>query len=370
MRAARRFLCPLIAGGIILTATSRSAESTQPKAKLVVAVYDAPPFDIRQADGSWTGLSIDLWRRIASDLKLDYAFREVDLAGRFTGLSEGWIDVAVGPNTITPQREENVDFTHSYFASGLAIAVPMRGPGGATQFGAWPNLLYRTFVSWEFLKVTSGLLALLLVMSVLMWLCEHQKNPAEFGGRGWQGIGSSLWWSAVTMTGVGYGDLTPKSWIGRLIAVFWMFASLLLVAGFTASMASMLTAEQLATRQILKVDDLHGVKIGAISDSIGAQYLEARHLHFRAYASSDLLEALRRGRIQAAVDDAALLLYEAQTRFRGEIKVLPLRFNQGFYGFAVQEGSPLREQINRVLLRVLVEPAWKDLVRQYLGTPD
>jgi ABC-type amino acid transport substrate-binding protein len=38
------------------------------------------------------------------------------------------------------------------------------------------------------------------------------------------------------------------------------------------------------------------------------------------------------------------------------------------YAFALREGSPLREAINRVLLRKIHEPAWNDLLYRYLGS--
>ena len=37
-----------------------------------------PPFVLRSDDGQWSGLSIDLWKQIAAELKLDFEFREFD----------------------------------------------------------------------------------------------------------------------------------------------------------------------------------------------------------------------------------------------------------------------------------------------------
>jgi polar amino acid transport system substrate-binding protein len=337
--------------------------------KLIIGVYSSPPFDIHKADGPWSGLSIELWQHIASDLKLDYEFKEINLTGRFTGLTQGWLDVSVGPITITAEREEEIDFTHTFFVSGLAVAVPASNPESGYRLAGWITILYHTFFSWEFLKVVGGLLALLVFMSVLMWLCEHQKNPSEFGGRGWVGLGSSVWWSAVTMTGVGYGDLAPKTLIGRSLAIIWMFASLLLVAGFTASMASILTAERLANPIAVRTpEDLKGLKLGAEANATSARYLEDNHLAFRSYFLTGLMEALKDEKIQAAVCDYALLRYQEQTNFRGQIKILPIRLDQEYYGFAVREGSPLREEINRALLRRLAEPGWQKSLVRYFGT--
>ncbi|HEV3209702.1 MAG TPA: transporter substrate-binding domain-containing protein, partial [Chthoniobacterales bacterium] len=63
---------------------------------------------MRQADGSWTGISVDLWREIASDLKIDFELKEIPVADRFNALMNGWIDVCIGPITVTAEREEQI----------------------------------------------------------------------------------------------------------------------------------------------------------------------------------------------------------------------------------------------------------------------
>jgi len=34
----------------------------------------------------------------------------------------------------------------------------------------------------------------------VLWIFERKRNPEQFGGTPAQGIGSSFWWAAVTMT--------------------------------------------------------------------------------------------------------------------------------------------------------------------------
>jgi voltage-gated potassium channel len=60
------------------------------------------------------------------------------------------------------------------------------------------------------LAIVSG--SIMLVGSVLVWLVERGANPALAT------YGEALWWAVVTVTTVGYGDVTPITPLGRLVA--------------------------------------------------------------------------------------------------------------------------------------------------------
>ncbi|MFP3940460.1 MAG: ABC transporter substrate-binding protein, partial [Thermoanaerobaculia bacterium] len=47
--------------------------------------------------------------------------------------------------------------------------------------------------------------------------------------------------------------------------------------------------------------------------------------------------------------------------------VLPGTFERQDYAVALPEGSPLREPVNRALLRVIDRPAWDETLERYLG---
>jgi voltage-gated potassium channel len=51
-------------------------------------------------------------------------------------------------------------------------------------------------------------------------------------------FGDALWWAISTVTTVGYGDLTPVTFGGRLIAVALMIAGISLLGVVTATLAS------------------------------------------------------------------------------------------------------------------------------------
>ena len=65
----------------------------------------------------------------------------------------------------------------------------------------------------EMLAVVSVVGALLVVASSLMFYIEHEAQPQEFSS-----IPATMWWSIITVTTVGYGDVAPITTLGRLLA--------------------------------------------------------------------------------------------------------------------------------------------------------
>ena len=51
-------------------------------------------------------------------------------------------------------------------------------------------------------------------------------------------FGDAVWWSITTVTTVGYGDLSPVTGMGRVVAVALMLAGISLVGIITATLAS------------------------------------------------------------------------------------------------------------------------------------
>ena len=61
--------------------------------------------------------------------------------------------------------------------------------------------------------VVSVLFLLLVMTSSLMFFAEHRAQPEEFAS-----IPRAMWWSIITLTTVGYGDVFPVTAAGRLLA--------------------------------------------------------------------------------------------------------------------------------------------------------
>jgi len=153
---------------------------------LIVGTKVAPPFAMRDSEGTWIGVSIDLWRQIATELDRPFEFREVEVQSLISGVADGSLDVAVAALSITADNEKICDFSHPYYVTGLGIAT---APKHKTP---WLVVLKKIFTS-HFLKVVIGLCVLLLTLGTLIWWFEHKKNPEQFGGGLAAGIGSGFW---------------------------------------------------------------------------------------------------------------------------------------------------------------------------------
>jgi len=325
-----------------------------------VGTKHAPPFAIKNDDGTWSGVSIDLWREVAAELDLKYELKEYDLVGLLNATKEGSIDVAVAALTVTAKREEGMDFTHPLHTTGLSIAVSANN-----QLG-WFGLLQR-FFSLNFLKAVMALALVLLGVGFLTWWFERKRNQSQFGGSAVHGIGSGFWWSAVTMTTVGYGDKAPVTLGGRLVAIVWMFAALILVAAFTGAIASALTVGQLEGA-VSGPADLPRVRVGTVEGSTSEAYLSNRRITYRTSQTvMDGLQLLASGKIDAFVYDAPILRYLAKTEMHGAVEALPVKFERQDYAFALPTNSPLREPLNRAILMRIGQPQWQDTLYQYLG---
>jgi polar amino acid transport system substrate-binding protein len=159
--------------------------------ELVVGTKIAPPFSMKAEDGSWHGISIDLWRRIADQVHLRYRFQETTLQGLTDGVADGSLDVAVAALTVTGPRLRMVDFTLPFYSTGLGIVV-----ADDASITWWP--VVKNVFSLGFIRAVVVLFAVSLSVGILLWLVERRHN--EHFGTHRRGLGSSLYWSAVAMT--------------------------------------------------------------------------------------------------------------------------------------------------------------------------
>ena len=79
-------------------------------------------------------------------------------------------------------------------------------------------------------------LTLSIIFGVLIWLIERWNN-SEFSENSC-GIFKGIWFGLVTMTTVGYGDIAPKSVLGKLVTIAWMITGVTLTAVLTSTITN------------------------------------------------------------------------------------------------------------------------------------
>jgi ABC-type amino acid transport substrate-binding protein len=334
------------------------ADPRLPGKELVIGTKEAPPFAMKQPDGSWRGISIDLWRRVAERSHLRYRFAEAETVQALVdGTAEGSFDAAIAALTVTAARERAVDFTQPFYSTGLGVAVSL-------SEGRWRSVS-RALFSFGFFQAVLALLGIAMCVGFVIWLLERRRTEHFSGGA--KGLGTGFWWSAIAMTQAGAAQNAPATLPGRVVAIGWMIASVIAIAVFTAGITSSLTRRELQG-VVHNVNDLRSVRVGALAGSSTVDYLDRQRMSHRGFANAqDGLTALQAGAIDAFVYDKPLLIWIVLHDFSTTLRVLDIVLDTQNYAIALPKGSPLGSMLNAPLLEETESDWWQQTLFQYLG---
>jgi voltage-gated potassium channel len=164
----------------------------------------------------------------------------------------------------------------------------------------------------------------LLAAASLAYLLERDAQPELFGS-----IPQALWWAIVTLTTTGYGDVTPITPAGRILAGIVMVAGILVFALWAGILASGY-AEELRRREFLRTWDLVAKvpffkNVGASVIADVARLLRARDYPSRAVIvrrgqSGDCMYFIASGEVEVRLGPGTVRLGPGE--FFGEIALL------------------------------------------------
>ncbi len=352
------FTCTIVFS-LLFSGTDVSAQEEK-RGELVIGTKVAPPFSMKNDSGEWHGISIELMEDLVIEIGGTVRWQETSLDHLITKVESGELDASIAAISITPAREERIDFSHQYFGSGLSIVTSRRYESG------WKNAL-SALVSPQFLATILLLCSVLAFVGVVIWLLERKSNASQFSNSPARGIGGGFWFAAVTMTTVGYGDKAPVTFVGRFVSVIWMFAALILTAFLTAQLTTILTARQ-AKNIVQSQADLPRAQVGNLQDSSSLRYFRDNNIGVSGFATvEEGFSAVADGRIDAFVHDQPLMKWLVNHNDSSSLQVLPDLFDPQGYAIALQQGSPLREEMNIALLQILSSEEWQEIKSRYLG---
>jgi hypothetical protein len=218
-----------------------------------------------------------------------------------------------------------------------------------------------------FLEIILLLIFIIFVFGFFLWLVERKHNKFQFRP-GLLGLFDGLWWSAVTMTTVGYGDKAPKSNQGKAIAIIWMFTAVIIISSFTAGIASTLTISGLQT-DIQNAEDIRlAEKICTVGASNGETYLNQENIPIsQTYASPVLaLRAIAKKENDVLLYDKTVLQYYINRLSLDEkVKLLPFTLKENYQSFMMPKNHLYYDRINVGLIKEIQKEDWLDLQRKY-----
>jgi len=345
---------------LLLVVTFQLVFSQSVNDTLIVGYSSAPPFIVEKGEEP-EGINIWLWQQLAKDLNIQYRLVAMDFSEMLEALQNGRIDVCINPLTITSDRSKKMEFSHSFYASNSTIAV--------TEASSIQKFIkyIKPFFNVNFIKGVVALLVIVFLFGTIAWHFERRKNHEQFRP-GWKGIFDGIWWSVVTMTTVGYGDKSPKSRGGKMIALIWMFSGLLFVSGLTASIASSLTVDRMSN-SVKNFNEFKERYVGSIKKSSSSEFLKSNFFSdLKLYTNvTDGLTDLNNGKIDAFIYDEPILKFRIKQNNKfNNLQVLPIKFDLQFYAFGLpKDRIELEQQISQKILEITESHEWKVVLSEY-----
>ena len=326
--------------------------------KLTVGVHSFKPVVFQKGE-TWTGFEIELWEKIANDLKLDYEYVENE---SFPDLLEktaaGEYDLAAAGITRTSERTETLSPSFFTLDTGLGIATT-----------AHKSFSIIDLVKRIFSKQTLGLLGLLIFFAIISahiyWLIEGGSTVSE---QYTLGTFEALWWSIVTFSTVGYGDISPASIGGMIFGMFSILVGLAIFGLYIGQLSASLTLTKIQSA-ISSADDLAGKKVGVKAGTTAAAAVEQKHGKVVAFDDlENAYAALKKGKVDAIVADMPIL--QDQTKERG-LLLAGGTFARQAYAYALPKtkgADALLRRINKQMVAMQESGEYDEIHDKYFDS--
>ncbi len=188
-----------------------------------------------------------------------------------------------------------------------------------------------TLVATVFRNEARALMASLMVMGVILILVsgimygiERHAQPKAFGS-----IPSAMWWSIITMTTVGYGDIIPVTAAGRVFGGFVMVMGIIMFALPAGILATGFATEirrrdfVISWRTVASVPlftRLDATQIAEIARLLRTQVVPAHQVVVRRGGPADAMFFIMSGEVEVDVSPEPVRLGKGQ--YFGEIALL------------------------------------------------
>ncbi len=164
------------------------------------------------------------------------------------------------------------------------------------------------------------------------------------------------------MTTVGYGDKSPKTVGGRVISLIWMFTAVIIISGFTASIASSLTVKNISSSHD-KIADYKNKNLGTIEGTATNEWLKNNFFTKKKVFETieEALNALDKKEIDAIAYSRSSLQSVIKNDTLSKYQLIDIKYNPQFYAFGLTKNLPdtLVKSINFSMLTNIEKMDWK-----------
>ncbi len=319
---------------------------------VTIGVFEEAPFVVLGDTKEETyGISMQMWDQVNHASQFH---TKLKVYPNFNALRDGFenqeFDFSINPIPISPDWMDYVDYSQPYFIAQTTLLT--------SSENNWVRLL-KTIFTWEYLSAIGGLSVIMMIAGFLMWIIERKNSSGHFHKK-IRGVFDGFWWSAVTLTTVGYGDKVPKSTPGRVLGFAWMFISIVMVASLTAGITAILTQSSTEI-DINTASDLIGKRVGVLTRSPNETFLRKAGLTPTVFASfEEGVGMLENDEIDYIVGDR-MVLNRIKSTHQGfkELTLIQRPLKIEYYCFIFHKDSPLKKVIDPQIIKIIQSPAWQ-----------
>lgn len=365
MPAVVRILAMLAAAALATAAAARTPDPPPdpPAPPLRVGVTEMRPFAFAGPQGKWHGYAVNLWEDTCGTEEIPFEFVAFPtLAELVDALEAGTVDAAAVASAPTSERLGKIEYTVPFEVSNISIAS--RVDRKATILSLLEHLVAPPL---PFLYLLVVLVVLLLGIGVR--IAERRGKHRDQLAHPDSTVGDSMWWAAVTFFTVGYGDLVPKTPVGRSLTVVAMVVSAILLSLMTGAVGSAITIRSLKGASA-GPDDLDRMRCAIVRGSATHDWAKRNGVPTLEFATmAEAAQALVDGRAEATLGERFALRDAVQDLNLGGIVVDDVRFTRKSLSFPLRIGFPeeTRRRLNRAILKVSDTDTWRRSVQDDLG---
>jgi voltage-gated potassium channel len=100
----------------------------------------------------------------------------------------------------------------------------------------------------------------LLICASLAYYAENTVQPEEF-----KSIPHAIWWALITLTTVGYGDVSPITFFGKIVGIFTALMGVCTVALLTGIVANSFSAQLSRKKSVFRAEVIKALQDGIIT---------------------------------------------------------------------------------------------------------